>query len=90
MKNPKNAKLSHEEGGKEMEWAEEKAWLDKVCDRGPCTGQSCGWIGCAKLADRLCNEVQTARRKKWRESKRQQRERKRHIGELNGTGEGRA
>jgi hypothetical protein len=59
----------------QKEWEEEKVWLDKICDRGPCTGQSCGWIGCAKLADRLFKEAQTARRKKWRESKRRQRER---------------
>jgi hypothetical protein len=59
----------------QKEWEEEKVWLDKICDRGPCTGQSCGWIGCAKLADRLFNEAQTARRKKRRESKRRQRER---------------
>ena len=50
----------------------EKALLNKTCDNPPCTGQSCMWLGCAKLADRIYQEMLAERRKKWRESKRKQ------------------
>lgn len=63
----------------EGKWEAERRLLNEACDKPPCTAQSCLYCGCAKLLDRLDREYHERMRPKWRESKRRQRERKRHI-----------